>query len=526
MPWSAVARLSTALLVLAFAYGRAAFADGSTAATNTDAYAREQKKEYEELDRDPTPRNVARQLEILDGLRHAPCGTAQRFLLKLFGSRRTPGDPRLHAMQALLWMADAKALDDILKTLVRSKDPTLWQGFGEALAEGRSKDVRAWLPKAGLDSHRSEIVGACLDALARRPDAAVLPRVKELFRTEAADGGDGDVAARALRALVRGGDPEARATLVEAARHRDVRLRLVTAGVLPGLQPFDVEAESATRALLQDDEPAVRQTAARAVGLAKRSALRDALIVLLTDPRLLTRHVAAKALERISGRQLGHDPRAWAAWREKREPGAVEDLTFPTYHGVSVHTDAVVFLVDASSSMTWPWEKETHRIDVARTELAAVLRELPPETRFNVIVYSEKQRAWRKQEAEASPGNVESAVKWASKAMEKPQGDTCLFEALQAAFEADPEFDTVFLLTDGNPTAGRYWTSEGLLASVRAWTRYRPTPIHTIGLSLADEDRGRPNLSEDLGLMEKVLEAIAAQTDGEFRSVLRVPPAR
>ena len=107
---------------------------------------------------------------------------------------------------------------------------------------------------------------------------------------------------------------------------------------------------------------------------------------MLGDPRVRTRHVAAVALEQASGQHLGHDPKAWAAWFAKQTPGTPEELTFPTYHGFNVQTDRVVFLVDASSSMAWPWRKAPHRIDVARTELASVLRQLKPDTQFNVLV--------------------------------------------------------------------------------------------------------------------------------------------
>ena len=70
----------------------------------------------------------------------------------------------------------------------------------------------------------------------------------------------------------------------------------------------------------------------------------------------------------------------------------------------------------------------------------------------------------------------------------------------------------IFLLTDGNPTAGRYWTTPSLLASVRAWNRHRRAAIQTIGLSLSSEYPGMPNLSEDLKVLASLLPAIAIQT--------------
>lgn len=521
--WVGAIGLLTASLLLG---SPCAYGDGSTGATSTDAWAKERTDEFKELSKKKTLKAGERRLEILKEFERAPCRTAQRFLFGLFKKRATPGDHRLYALRSLLKMADEKTLDGILATLSKAKDPTLWQAFGEYLAQRLSDTVRAWRTGPGLAAKKSEVVCACLDSLALKADASCTERIADLYAKHAAKDDGGDVAYRALRALVRASGKNAKATLLEAARHADWRLRLGAAEALPAIEPFDAEVEAAVRALMQDDEAYVRQTVALRVGVLKRSALAKALIGLLTDPRVRTRHVAATALEAICGKKLGYDPKAWAAWLADQDPGTPETMTFPTYHGFTVHSDRVVFLVDASSSMTWPWRKETHRIDVALSELQSVLGQLTPETLFNVIVFSEKPSAWKKEEVEASPKNVKSAAKWAERMMAEPQGDTFLYEALEAAFANNPQFDTIYLLTDGNPTAGRYWTQDGLLASVRAWTRTRRTAIHTIGLSLANEDRGLPNLSENLHVMAKLMRALAAATSGQFREILRVPAAK
>lgn len=515
--------LLAATLLLGSTY---AFGDGSTGVTSTDAYAKERADEFKELAKKNTLKATERRLEILTELERAPCRTAQRFLYGLLKKRSTPGDQRLYAMRSLLKMADEKTLEGVLATLLRAKDPTLWQAFGEYLAKDSSDAVKSWRTGSGLEAKKSEILCACLDALVLRPVESCKERIADIYTKHAAKDGGADVAYRALRALVRASGKDAKTTLLEAARHADWHLRLGAAEALPAIEPFDAEVEAAVRGLMQDDEAYVRQTVVIRVGVSKRKAVANALIGLLTDPRVRTRHVAAVALAKISGKTLGHDPKAWAAWLAEQDPGTPETHTFPMYHGFTIHSDRVVFLVDASSSMTWPWRKETHRIDVARSELGSVLGQLTPDTLFNVIVFSEKPSAWKKQEVPASPGNVKSAAKWARRMMDEPKGDTFLYEVLEAAFANNPQFDTIYLLTDGNPTAGRYWTQDGLLASVRAWTRYRRTAIHTIGLSLANEDRGMPNLSENLHVMANLLRALATATSGQFREILKVPPPK
>lgn len=490
-----------AVLVLA----GAALGDGSTGARSTDAVAKEWIDEFEELGegRKRSIEGQRRQLKILRDLKRAPCTTTKRFLLKLLAKRASHGDHRLYGMQALLEMADDDLLEDVVAALGKAKDPALWQAFGESLGRARGSTVRAWVTGAGLDARKDEALGACLDALARRPEPACFEALEDLYEKHAKKG-EGDLAHRALRALVRTSGERARAHLLEATRHEDWRIRLAAADLLPAMEPFEGEVAAGVRLLLQDDEAYVRQTAARSAGMAKRKVLSDSLHMLLSDPHLRTRYVARQAIAAVGGEKP-------------------EDLTVPAYHGLPVVSDRVVFLVDASSSMTWPWRKEIHRIDVARAELERVLQELPPETRFNVVVYAEEPHFWKKEEALATPDHVKAALKWAKKAMEDPAGDTFLYEALEAAFEKNPHFDTLFLLTDGDPTAGRYYTKEGLTASVRAWTRYRRAAIHTVGLSLADEDRGMPNLAESLPTMKALLKALAAATSGEFREILRAP---
>jgi hypothetical protein len=520
--------LAFAVLLMLFPLmGRApAVADDGTGAASVDAVAKQRQDEFEELQKKKTTQAAMQRLEILRGLAFAPCTTARRFLLGLVKKSSASGDERVGALQSLVHMLDESALETLLATLVQEKDPTLWQVFSESLGSARSDTLQTWRKGAGLASRDTETLAAVLDASPGGADAATLERIEALYAKHQKPPGSPELVARALRALATARGAAALPLLLEAVRHADPRVRLVPADILPSFEPFSAEVEAGVRGLLADEIASIRQTTAARTGAARRSGLVPSLIPLLADPRLRTRHVASKALEQITGQLLGHDAKAWAAWLAKQDPGKPEQLTFPSYHGFSVETDRVVFLVDASSSMTWPWRKEPHRIDVARTELASVLRQLTPQTQFNVLVYAEEQSWFRKAEVLATPENVSAALQWATKALATPAGDTRLVEALEVAFTTDPQFDTIFLLTDGNPTNGRYWTAPGLLASVRAWNRHRRAAIHTIGLSLANLDRGMPNLSEDLQVMTALLSSLAGTTSGEYREILDAPTAK
>ena len=524
MGWTGRRLLGAALLCfLAGVTPRDARADEGTGAASVDSVAKRRQDEFEELQKKKGSEAALKRHELLRGLAFAPCVTARRFLLGVFKKGASPGDERVLALQSLLHMVDDDALGIVLATLTHEKDPTLWEVFGESVGSARSDVVREWLKGPALASRDPDALGAALESYPSRADPAATERIEALYAKHQKPPGSPDLAARALRTLAAVKGAALLPTLLEAARHPDPRLRLAVADVLPGLEPFSPEIEASLKGLLADESATVRQVTAARVGTARRATLAGSLIPMLGDPRVRTRHVASVALELATGQKLGHDPKAWAAWLAKQDPGKPEELTIPTYHGFSVWTDRVVFLVDASSSMTWPWRKEPHRIDVARAELASVLKRLTPGTQFNVLVYAETGSWFRKAEVPATPENVAAAVSWSAKALADPKGDTALFEALESAFAVDPQFDTIFLLTDGNPTSGRYWTTPSLLAGVRAWNRHRRAAIQTIGLSLADEDRGMPNLSENPQTMTALLSALATATGGEYREILQAP---
>jgi len=267
-------------------------------------------------------------------------------------------------------------------------------------------------------------------------------------------------------------------------------------------------------------------TASAEAGL--QALLPDLIELLAQDPRLRTRETARQALKKLAGRDFGHDAPAWREWWKTRADGAGGDaerkITFAQYYGMSIVSDRVLFLVDVSGSMTWPWRKDPKRIDVARRELRRVIQELKPESLFNVILFSTKVRAWQSSEVPADARHVEAALSWVERCVRDPEGDTFTYDALEEAFAKNPQFDTICLLTDGQPSDGAYASPEGILACVKVWNRYRGAVVHTIGLTLEDVDRGMPNLSEDLPRMKAFVKELAANTGGDCRIVLQAPP--
>ena len=111
------------------------------------------------------------------------------------------------------------------------------------------------------------------------------------------------------------------------------------------------------------------------------------------------------------------------------------------------------------------------------------------------------------------------------KHFEKPDGDTYTLDALETAFERNPEFDTLYLLSDGNPSHGKYKSPEGVRARVRVMNRYRRAAIHTIALTLEGVDPGRIISAERrrLGTMKAFMKQLALDHNGTWRVITRPP---
>jgi uncharacterized protein YegL len=82
-------------------------------------------------------------------------------------------------------------------------------------------------------------------------------------------------------------------------------------------------------------------------------------------------------------------------------------------------------------------------------------------------------------------------------------GATNLFDALERA-HADPLVDTIYLLTDGAPTAGKLRDPDAIVAEVQRWHRTRRVTIHTIAV----------------GMDGALLKRLSALSGGQHRMVL------
>jgi hypothetical protein len=180
----------------------------------------------------------------------------------------------------------------------------------------------------------------------------------------------------------------------------------------------------------------------------------------------------AKALEKDlakRGQELDEARRSLEALQGERKEmrGEAERLRLAAdnrFAGLTLTGQRVVFLVDMSGSMELVDEKTAapEKWSGVRETLAKVMRSLPDLEKFQVILFSNKVSFllggaddWINYDRTSAARVTEALAKV------KPEGDTDMYSAFEAAFRFRPlGLDTVYLFSDGLPNIGAGLTAE------------------------------------------------------------------
>ncbi len=193
------------------------------------------------------------------------------------------------------------------------------------------------------------------------------------------------------------------------------------------------------------------------------------------------------------------DLAAWRAWWQQegatfRIPTAPKDQpktkggqgasarggTVTTYWDIPVRSDRIAFVVDVSGSMNQPFGTGGGtRLDEAKRQLVRVLGLLPAKAKANVITFGNGTETFAESLQAFDEKRRKAAEAW-TQALES-RGATNVHAALQRAF-ADPDTDTIFLLTDGQPSTGEIVEAGPLAKAIAGWNLGRGLRIHTVAI--------------------------------------------
>ncbi len=250
---------------------------------------------------------------------------------------------------------------------------------------------------------------------------------------------------------------------------------------------------------------------------------------------------------RVRKDELKADPKASTAKPVGDAPKTSideEKKKAPRFFGKEIMSKKIMFVIDRSGSMQArdpvykkdengelkpadpnrkagepdPWggdptlPLERARVERVKKELIKCIKAMDSKTKFNVIYFSMSMEQWQKKLVYANSKNKKAAIGWLSKL--GPMGNTHTDDALKKAFE-DQEFDTLFLLSDGQPFRdGKMVPVDPILEWVRNANRQRKVKIFTFGFANV-KSTNSVNIDE----MLKLLKGLANEHGGKFTNI-------
>ncbi|MDP6540133.1 MAG: VWA domain-containing protein [Planctomycetota bacterium] len=380
-----------------------------------------------------------------------------------------------------------------------------------------------------------------LTRLLRSRDCRVRTRALERIRGTTVRG----LVGRLRRSLDSHHEPEVRAAVLalgslarrDVACHRELlalarERRVDFATCLPRALALDGSeaALEALCALVAEDDGDLGAAAGEAILSTRPKGAIPLLIARLdAEPSSEATEVAA-VLRLLTGFDHGQTNRRWMRWWSaeggaftppdeevalaqelaRRERAAANPTQARGFYGIAVVDDRVAFVIDESGSMDTPADEPGRtraagspgptRLDVAKQQLRGAIGDLLPSARFNVLFFDSGVTAWRQSLAPKSASSSRDALRFV--AARGADGGTNLHDALVEAL-GDTRVEAVYLLSDGDPTAGPFTEAADILRSVRDANRRRKARIHCISI----------------GQDSALLRSLAREHGGEYRRV-------
>ncbi len=446
------------------------------------------------------------------------------------------GEERADAAGDKAWDAARSAFARAMK----KENPKKRVAAVKTLGRFGTEDAAKILVNRVLEKEKSgPVLAAAVSALTRHADDEAIA-----WLTKTALGGKWNVRAMILEALAGRAEPAVSFdAFLKASGDRDPRVRTMGLFGLGACKneealPILVEAISAK-------EWQVRVAAIEGLRtLGNDGALRPLALRLGVEKGRLRGDIA-DALQALTKKKFGLDAELWLRWLEaweNRKPGAeAEDVAAPeakdgassfakdpTYYGIKIRSDKVVFVIDLSLSMKDPVESDKRRLmgesrartpadgekkpekkgprfedtikwwkikcglDLAKAQFVYAIGQLDRKQSFDIVTFSDEATAWQGKMIKATPMARASAANFIENL--DVIGKTNSFAALELAFNLSGPgksardyrsgADTIFFLTDGAPSIGKYINPDEILGEIARMNKVRRIKINVIGLNV------------------------------------------
>ena len=295
--------------------------------------------------------------------------------------------------------------------------------------------------------------------------------------------------------------PERAVLLKKVLSDRDARVRVAALG-----SSVAVGGEEAVVAVLHGLTNAVwsvRLAAAELARVVPERRVLEGLVPVLADERVRVRAAAHTALVHLTGIPFEPVVKRWRVWlegegrsfdlaayaasprartrRERRFDSGTETVSTARFLGLAIESRHVAFVLDVSASMRERTEGGETRWEVVLHALRSALRTLRTGRRawVNVHMFSDEVESVFDRARELTSARVKEIER--RLAAKRPGGRTALYDGIEAAL-SDPEVDSIVVLSDGAPSAGRFFTKTDLLGELRLRNRWRRARIDVIAV--------------------------------------------
>lgn len=368
-----------------------------------------------------------------------------------------------------------------------------------------------------LSHHAPALANASAWALGRLQRSDAYDPIRKALKARS----DVEFTLVALEALARIDAHRSKRLLMSNSKGKDWRIRsVVTKGL--GLI-VDPDSDARLLQLIADKSWQVRKAAFEALSKRPTRELIGALIASLDRQRGALRSRIYQALVMWTGENFGPEPERWAEfWKREGKtfsllstPGAagqtrvdLGDPSRPRYFGMEILSQDVAFVVDVSGSMNLSYrvrgrdDKVRARpgIQAVKQELWDVVETLGNQHRFNVLSFATTYQPLFPKPTKPTSKSRRTASRFLGSL--KARGATNLYGPLAQLIRGG-RVESVYVLSDGEPTAGEYTEPEVILREIRRLNEYSHVTIHCFALGEASE----------------LLERLAAENGGEYRRI-------
>ncbi len=425
-------------------------------------------------------------------------GKAVKAMLGLFEDEKLHANVRKIVIEQLRFLRAPDAIAALMKGL-KGKIPAVRGIAAEVLAGIPDPKVTKALLSQAKKEKDADVLPLLLEALGDHGDTAAM----SLLLKHAKKRKVGAAQSSAMRGLARLGfhHPKVRAFLLAqlASRSDASRILALDAAAASG----DASVVPKVLPNLEHDAWQVRLAAVEALDALRPLAAIEPLIARLeTEEEERVRDAIAAALFRLTGMNLYDDHKIWARWWAEHEKGFEVPKDIPTmpeehaggtqagFYGIPVKSNRIVFVIDQSGSMSAAGMQKRedddedaprNRLDVAVREVLGAVAKLKNRARVNVILFHTTIHPWKPTLQRLSGGNRSALERHLTS--KKPTGGTNLYDGLELALRM-PDVDTIFLLSDGAPGAGKYVATPDILRAVRRENQTRRIAIHCVSIGM------------------------------------------